>query len=285
MPRLSPVNIVDDVAKQSPYKLRLTNSYRVKENTEIQNLDAKALGGYMLTHVSMGLLPGPCAEGEFALSATLSEQSGKELMRYERRQSVLYWALISSPCGDGYAKRGRKMFPDMLASVYSEVLEDLRQESWLERIPSLRERPFVYVSASKATDIVGKVTTKEKPFPSFTFDQALENDADYKVYIDFSFEGGSPTSLESAFGRGALFVSTLGVISMCPPTELILTAKVMDKTNNERASYRLSDKMRTDWATAECKPHSENTRPQVVADLTSALYKRIRREGILQIVE
>jgi hypothetical protein len=174
------------------------------------------------------------------------------------------------------------MFPDMVASVYSEVLEDLRQESWLERTPSLRERPFVYVSASKATDIVEKVTRKETPFPSFTFDQARENDADYKVYIDFSFEGGSPTSLKSVFGRGALFLSTFGVISMCPPTELILTAKVIDKTNNERVSYRLSDKLRTDWVTGECTPHSENTRPQVVADLTSALYKKIRREGILQ---
>jgi hypothetical protein len=232
--------------------------------------------------------PATCNMHRYTLIADLEDLAGNRMKTYvlHRSKRDFVWLLQAPNCGaDPTDATVYRVAGSMLASLYRKIRRDSLLTLQDTALWSQRAEPLVYVSASRGHDIVEMATRAASPFPRYTFDSTQAERADFRIQFDLSIHGGYPDSLASVFGRGMLGIMTLGAVSLCPPTEIRLIARILDAGQEDLKSYALSRKVRTDALLrhehGQCKPHDEHTRAEVVDALVRKLYRQIAKDGVV----
>jgi len=234
--------------------------------------------------------PATCNRHHYTLIADLEDVAGNRIRSYvlHRSKRDFVWLFRAPNCGDNPTDATvYRVARSMLASLYQKVRSDGLLKAQDMAVSSKPAGPLVYVSALRGQDIVERTTKVASPFPRYTFDSTQAERADFWIQVDLSIHGGNTSSLASIFGRGMLSLMTLSGVSLCPATELRVTAKILDTDREELKSYTLSKRVRTDALLrgehGQCTPHDEHTRVEVVDALLRKLYRQIAKDGIITV--
>jgi hypothetical protein len=269
-------NVADKPA--SVPTLRLTLTHAIEGPSKTSSVDARAIGGGVVSIATLGVAPIPCAEGEYLLRAEFGLPNAAAPSDYERRETVQHWGPISA-CPSrplNHAKVGGDVVPKMIRFVYGEIVDDLRASRTPDEIP----KNLVYVSVSPALPFVEQTTREIRPFSRVTFDEAQASAADYTLHIQITSTGGHSRSPGSTVGRGLLAIMTIGVFPMCPDTQFTLTARLTDREKRELKHYEILDSVRT-GSSDYCQSVSPYGRPDTVAAMLRNLYSEMSSETVI----
>ena len=226
------------------------------------------------------LYPATCGRYELELTGDLFDRDGSRVKTWHmvEQDTAFMWMFHGKDCGDAQSDDTvRKIASNMLEQLYVRMSSDGVLGD--HHLTPIADQPLVYLSASDAHAVIERVVRTDEPYANFTFDPQIGKDADLTINILFQFI--SPDQgFGGLFGRftGAMF--TMGLVSLCPPNEMVLLADVTDSDGNSLKSYRLSKKKRGSLID-NCAAPTDETHPEMIAKLLRALFKQIGKDGLI----
>ncbi|HXV08672.1 MAG TPA: hypothetical protein VD791_11620, partial [Burkholderiales bacterium] len=185
-------------ADQADYTFRL--GFEVREGS----LTAPEVIWGMTTIMLLTVYPATCNQHHYTLTADLEDRAGNRIKSYAlyRSQRQFLWLFRGPNCEVPTERRVQRVAQSMLAEVYGDVAKSGVLKRPGAAVAGAPAGPLVYLSVSRAQDIVERATKATSPFARFTFDPAQASLADLSVHMDFSAHGGEPESFASLMGRG-----------------------------------------------------------------------------------
>lgn len=231
------------------------------------------------TTMLLTLYPATCGRFELELSGDLYDQNGTRLKSWylAEQDTAFLWLFQGKDCGTEQSELSvTKIAERMLEQLYRRMAKD-GVWSGKELIP-VGDLPLVYVVPVNAKELVERVTKTDEPFPNFTFDPQSGKSANRTVKIQFYFNQAEQ-GIGSVIGRGMGAIATIGLVSMCPPNEMVISAEVLADDDTVLRSYRYAKKKRASGDF--CHAPTDRTHPELAAGLLRKLFKQIQKDRVI----
>ena len=228
------------------------------------------------TMFTLGMYPSTCGHFEFVLTARLDDRAGKHLRSWQVMEddTAFSWLLMGSECNGPDEKSMQKILASLLGELYADMATDPVFASAPKAGAAVP--PLVFIDAADdAQPIVERAIWTEMPFPRVTFDRELRNSADRQVQIEFEYIAPDP-SLGSIMGRSSAAIMTIGLVSPCPPNQIILRASVRDAAGEVLNTYESVDRVRSSMMD-DCTV-APGMRPEAEAKLLKRMFRTIAKE-------
>lgn len=270
------IQITADATKASVSDFRLDLDFKVRD----QQLTDTEMIWTQTTMMLATLYPASCGRYELELDAELYDREGNraKTWHFVESDTAFLWLAQGKDCGGEQSDSTiEKISTRMLKKLYAQLARDdvLSGQTLLP----VDNTPLVYVDARNARQVVHRVIKTDQPFKNFTFDPEEGQSADRTLNIRFEFHAPEQ-SIGNVLGRGAGAFMTLGLVSMCRPSEMILEADVLADDDTVLRTYRYKKKKRGS-SDISCSPATDYTHPETVADLLRKLLKQIEKDGLI----
>lgn len=271
-----PARVTFDAADEATADFRLDLDFRVR---------SKGIGmteevWQQTTTMLLTLYPSTCGRYELELTGDLYDQSGTRLRTWHivEQDTAFLWLFHGKDCGRQQSEISvRKIASSMLERLYARMSKD---GTWSgPAVAPASDDPLVHVEAVNARELVERVTKTDAPFANFTFDAESAGSVDRTVRIQYYFNR-SDQGIGSAIGRGMGAMATLGLMSMCPPNEMVITADVTDGDGSVLKSYRFGKKKRA-ASKNYCAAPTASSHPKLAAGLLRKVFREIRKDEVI----
>lgn len=271
-----PVHVTVDKADEPTADYRLDLDFRVR---------SKGIGmteevWQQTTTMLLTLYPSTCGRYELELTGDLYDRSGTRLRTWHlvEQDTAFLWLFQGKDCGNRQSEVSvRKIASNMLERLYARMAKD-GIGSGRAVVPA-SDDPLVRVEAVNARALVERVTKTDAPFANFTFDPERADSADRTVRIQY-YATRADQGWGSLIGRSAGAFATLGLMSMCPPNEMVITADVTDNHGSVLKSYRFAKKKRASSKNF-CAAPAPSTHPKLAAGLLRKVFAQIRKDEVI----
>jgi len=275
--RHSRIQLTADATKESLSDFRLDLDFKIRD----QQLTDTEMIWTQTTMMLLTLYPSSCGRYELELAAELYDRDGNRVKTWHfvETDTAFLWLAQGRDCaGEQSDSTIEKISTRMLKKLYAQLARD---DILSGQAPGpVDNAPLVYVDARNARQVVQRVIKTEEPFQNFTFDSEEGKSAHRTLDIRFEFIAPEQ-SIGNVLGRGAGAIMTLGLMSMCRPSEMILKADVIDDDGTVLRTYRYKKKKRGSSDIA-CSPATDYTHPEMVAKLLRKLLRQIEKDGLIQ---
>lgn len=272
---LAQVAVTFDAALESVADFRLDLDFTVRD----KGLSVTEGIWTETTTLLLTLYPSTCGRYELELTGDLYDRDGNRLKTWHlaEQDTAFLWLFRGKDCGSEQSEiTVKKIATRMLEQLYSRMSRE-GVLSGKEIVP-VDNFPLVYVATRNAKSVVQRVTKTYEPFPNFTFDPNSRKTADRILNIRFEFITPEQ-SMTSILGRGAGAMMTLGLVSMCPPNEMVLQAEVLANGGTVLRTYRFAKKKRAGGL--DCVATTDKTHPDLAANLLRKLFRQIKKDKLI----
>ena len=232
------------------------------------------------TTMLLTMYPATCGRYNLALNADLYDRDGDNVGSWNlvEKDTAFLWLFHGRDCGRAQSdKTIRKYSARMLDDLYSMIRRELPRPGSAS-VPGA-DSGQVFFDLRNVPPDLQRILRSEARGRGVTFDADSADGADHTVSVNM-ISTGPEQGIANFVGRSAGSLMTAGLISTCPPNEMILTADVSDRTAGTVKEYRFSQRVRASGLNDCAWPTIEN-HPKQATKLVRKLIRQMKKDGIM----
>lgn len=267
--------ITTDANNPSPADFRLDLDFRTAEG----NFAVMEAAWAETTTMLLTMYPATCGRYNLELNADLYDSDGEPVGSWNliEQDTAFLWLFQGKDCGRNQSDETiRKYSSRMLDDLYSRIRQELPRPNNVGA-PGTESRR-IFVDVRETSPALQRIVRSEARGRGFTFDPDVADRAEYAISVSM-YSTRPEQGVANLMGRSAGAIMTIGLISMCPPNEMILAAAVSDRTGETMKEYRFSRRVRASGLNY-CERPTVGSHPKQATKLVRQLFRQMKKDGI-----